>query len=78
MRKTQALLNREVIIKAGFNPLEGRGFCSCCQRHKEDADEVGLRNVAFDGVLLEIKDSSQFFFICLRCARKIGKAAERT
>jgi hypothetical protein len=76
--KTQTYLRREVIIKRNFNPMEGRGYCSCCQIPSENAEPEPLKNIALDGVLLEVKASDQFFFICLSCARKIGKAAERT
>lgn len=62
----------QVVLRRSYNPLEGKGFCSSCHKRMEG-------NVSMDGVIVESvakgKDD-RFYFLCLLCARAIGKLAE--
>ena len=55
--------------KRCFNPHEDRGHCSACHKMPE-------ANAALDGVMAQANgEGTLFYFLCLDCARKIGKAA---
>jgi hypothetical protein len=67
---------RTIGFERRHNPQEREGFCSCC--HKEP-DERG----ALDGVYMRVEHETPppapptFYFICLDCARAIGREAAK-
>jgi hypothetical protein len=53
-----------VSVARGRHPQGSGGWCSSCKRK------------AVDGVRLDITGREWWVFLCLRCARRIGKAAK--